>query len=74
VLLPATLKEYGAVIHERVAEHGSLEPAHVSHGYKEFSGGHDWPSWQHHLAATLRHTVPLDDANREPTEGGGLVL
>lgn len=34
--------------------HRLLEAAGIAHGYEEFSGGHEWPYWNEHLADTLR--------------------
>jgi S-formylglutathione hydrolase FrmB len=34
--------------------HRQLEATGIEHGYEEFSGGHEWPYWNEHLADTLR--------------------
>lgn len=34
--------------------HRQLEAAGIAHVYEEFSGGHEWPYWNEHLADTLR--------------------
>jgi putative tributyrin esterase len=42
--------------------HRSLEAEGIQHEYEENAGGHDWPYWQQHVAATLRF------ANRNSTK------
>ncbi len=37
--------------------HRALLAADVPHVYEEFSGGHEWPYWTEHVAATLRHVA-----------------
>ena len=37
------------------ALHHLLQQESIPHQYVEFSGAHDWPYWQEHLAETLRH-------------------
>ena len=34
--------------------HRALEAAGIAHVDEEFSGGHEWPYWETHLAETLR--------------------
>jgi putative tributyrin esterase len=34
--------------------HQALLNLNIAHTYEEFSGGHDWPYWQTHLADSLR--------------------
>lgn len=34
--------------------HRQLLAAGIDHTYEEFSGGHEWPYWEEHLADTLR--------------------
>ena len=34
--------------------HQALLDLNIEHTYEEFSGGHDWPYWQTHLADSLR--------------------
>lgn len=36
------------------ALHAGLIAAGIAHTYEEFPGGHEWPYWEAHLAATLR--------------------
>ena len=36
------------------ALHAALEADGIPHTYEEFSGGHDWPYWQAHIADSLR--------------------
>ncbi len=38
--------------------HAALVAANVPHTYQEFPGGHEWPYWTEHVAATLRHAAP----------------
>lgn len=37
--------------------HHALLAADVPHKYEEFPGGHEWPYWTEHVAATLRHVA-----------------
>ncbi len=37
--------------------HRALLAADVPHVYEEFQGGHEWPYWTEHVAATLRHVA-----------------
>jgi S-formylglutathione hydrolase FrmB len=34
--------------------HRALERAGIAHLYEEFPGGHEWPYWEKHVAASLR--------------------
>ncbi|MDQ3624701.1 MAG: alpha/beta hydrolase-fold protein [Verrucomicrobiota bacterium] len=34
--------------------HAQLDSHGIAHTYEEFSGGHEWPYWEEHLANTLR--------------------
>lgn len=43
-----------ALFADNRALHFGLQAAGVSHGYAEFSGGHDWPYWEKQLAESLR--------------------
>ena len=37
--------------------HHELRAMGVPHTYEEFPGGHEWPYWSDHVAATLRHVA-----------------
>ena len=49
--------------------HQSLEREGIPHEYAEFEGGHEWPYWQQHVAATLQHT----DRHCRPQTPDGLA-
>ena len=46
--------------------HRALLAANIPHVYEEFTGGHEWPYWAEHVAATLRFVAPPAEGQAMP--------
>ena len=44
----------------------ALMAENIPHTYEEFTGGHEWPYWAEHVAATLRFVAPPAEGSATP--------